>query len=313
MKLAVIFNGQGAHYQNMGLDFYEQYSQAQETLSIAEEVTEYPIVSWLSQENTLNKTKYAQPAITATSLAIYNSIAPKLPVIDYMAGLSLGEYSALIASGMLSMEDGFRLNKERGLIMGNVCQDISENNPKYMAAVLKTPVAVIETIADDVLDLYIANYNSENQTIIAGSRESIQLFNQLSKERGYKKTMPLKLEGPFHTPFMNDAVSPYRDVLSEFTFNESNMPVISNTTLEPHTPETVKETLISHLTCSVRWAETITLLKDKGVTHILQIGPGDTLVKMLKRDKVPVHSLVIDSVDDVNQLEEFFNKGDIND
>lgn len=313
MKLAVIFNGQGAHYQNMGLDFYKQYSQAQQTFSIVEEVTEYPILSWLSQDSELEKTKYAQPAITATSLAIFNSIASELPVIDYMAGLSLGEYTALIASGMLSMEDGFRLNKERGLVMGEVCQEISKHHPKYMAAVLKTPVEVIKSIVNEVDDLFIANYNSENQTIIAGSKESIDTFNQLSKDKGYKKTMPLKLEGPFHTPFMKEASEPYREVLNKFTFNESDIPVISNTTLEPHTSESVKETLISHLTHSVRWAETISLLIDKGVTHILQIGPGDTLVKMLKRDKVSVNTLVIDSVEDIDQLSDFLNKGDIND
>lgn len=313
MKLAVLFNGQGAHYQNMGLDFYKQFSQAQETFHIAQEATGYPIISWISKDSGLEKTKYAQPVISATSLAIFNSIAKKLPAIAYMAGLSLGEYTALMASEMLSMEAGFHLNKERGLVMGELCQVISANHPKHMAAVLNTPIEVINRLVEEIDNLFIANYNSQSQTVIAGTKASIDKFNRLSKDRGYKKTMPLKLEGPFHTPYMSDAIEPYRQVLDGYTFQSSKISVISNTTLDVHTPESVKETLVSHLTEPVRWAETISLLVNQGVTHILQIGPGDTLVKMLIRDKVSVNTLVVDSVEDVNQLNDFLKKGEIND
>lgn|SRR5699024_1411032 len=302
MKLAVIFNGQGSHYKDMGLDFYETFDEAKQVIQVAEKITGYPIHSWLSNPKPLAQTKYAQPTITATSLAIYNSIAHHLPAIAFMAGLSLGEYTSLVASGMLTLEQGLRLNKERGYIMGEVCERISQVDPKSMAAVLQVPRDVVESLVSGLEDITIANYNSKQQIIVAGTKVSINQLNSALKDQGYKRTMPLKLEGPFHTPYMSEATKPYQTVLKAVQFNEEDVPVISNTTLKPHTSETVKKTLVKHLTEPVRWSETIDYFVKQGVTHIVQIGPSETLAKMIRRDKIDVKVIVIDSVEDISKL-----------
>lgn len=303
MKLAVIFNGQGSHYEKMGLDFYETFDEAKQVIQTAEEVTGYPILSWLSNPKPLAQTKYAQPTITATSLAIYNSIAHNLPAIAFMAGLSLGEYTSLVASGMLTLEQGLRLNKERGQIMGEVCKRINQADPKSMGAVLKVPEEVVESLVSEIEDLTIANYNSKEQIIVSGTKASMNQLNKTLKDQGYKRTMPLKLEGPFHTPYMFEATELYQDVLKSIQFNEADVPVISNTTLKPHTPDTVKKTLVRHLTEPVHWVETIDYFVKQGVTHVIQIGPSATLEKMMKRDKVNVEVIVIDSIEDISKLE----------
>src|SRR5690625_3294840 len=138
MSLAVIFNGQGAHYQEMGQDFVEVYPEAKALYEKVELLTDYPVRQWITEDfEALEETRHAQVAIAATSLAIYESIQAKLPAIDYMAGLSLGEYSSLIASGMLSLEEGFSLIKTRGQLMTNHCQTLRESSDIVMAAVMK--------------------------------------------------------------------------------------------------------------------------------------------------------------------------------
>ncbi len=310
MSVAVIFNGQGAHYAQMGLDFKAAYPEAQQTFEKAEAITGYPISEWLSDDMTpFQQTQYAQVAITATSLAIYNSIKTKLPVMSYMAGLSLGEYTSLIAGEMLSFEEGMQLIKQRGQLMTQHCAALREEQDIAMEAVMNVPLHEVRELIAEVNDgaekLFVANLNSSTQIIIAGSTDSIAEFKALAKDRGYKRMMPLKVEGPFHTPYMAPVAEPFAQVLDDITFHEGNVPVISNTTVEPHTPETVKEDLTKHLVESVRWRETIDYLVDHGVEKLIQIGPGKTLANLLKREPNAPATLVIDKVEDLDKLEDF--------
>ncbi len=310
MSLAIIFNGQGAHYAGMGQDFAESFKDAAAIFEQAEEVTGYPVREWITKDlDALQQTQYAQVAITATSLAIFESIKEKLPAVTYMAGLSLGEYSALIASGMLGREDGFRLIKTRGALMTKHCQTLREDSDVVMEAVLKMPLTEIQSVLEEVYQskdqVYLANLNSSTQVTIAGPTESVDYFNELAREKGYKKMMPLKVEGPFHTPYMEPVCEPYREAISEFSFNEGEVPVISNTTLAIHTPKEVKELLVRHLVEPVRWHETIEYLVDQGVTKVIQIGPGKTLANLLKREANAPETLVIDTVEDVEKIADF--------
>lgn len=316
MKLAIIFNGQGAHYEGMGLDFQAEYAKAKEEFALAETITEgMPIRQWIESDiDQLKATRHAQVAITATSLAIYNSIAPNLPAISFMAGLSLGEYTALMASGMLPKEAGYQLLKSRGDIMSKHCEVLSQNTPVQMLAVMQMPFEAIEALVKEINEthdeLYIANINSSQQVILAGTDITTTLFKNRAKELGYKKTMPLKVEGPFHSPLMSETSEPFAEVLAGVEFVESAIPVISNTTVTAHDVSNIKELLVRHLTEPVKWRQTIDYFLEQGVTHIIQIGPGKTLAQLLKREKGTPACLVIDKIEDVAEIQPFLNGGE---
>ena len=310
MSLAIIFNGQGAQYKEMGQDFARTFPEARAVYEKIETLTNYPVRQWITDDfEALQETRYAQVAIAATSLAIYESIQAKLPAIDYMAGLSLGEYSSLIASGMLSLEEGFSLIKTRGQLMTNHCQTLRESSDIVMAAVMKMPLEEIQAVLKEVNKaeekLYLANLNSSTQVTIAGTTEAFNQFKEIARTRGYKKIMPLKVEGPFHTPYMDAVCAPYDEALAPLSFSEGEVLVLSNTTVKPHQTEKVKELLVRHLVEPVRWQETIASMKTFGVTKIIQIGPGKTLANLLKREPEAPDTLVVDKVADVEEIEEF--------
>lgn len=310
MKLAVIFNGQGAHYQGMGLDFATQSQVSSDIYERFETQSQLPIRHWISEDIAqLNQTRHAQPSIVATSLAIYERIRTELPAIHFMAGLSLGEYSALIASGMLSLEDGISLLQKRGELMSRHCATLAEHAPAQMVVVMGTSVSELERLlaeySTELPNIYIANLNSNQQTILAGDQAQMATFTDVLKANGIKKVMPLKVEGPFHSPLIEPVCEPFAEVLVEIPFHGGNVPVISNTTLLPHGVDTVKSVLVDHLVSPVRWQETIDYFVRKGVTHLIQIGPGNTLAQLLRRQEDAPQCLVIDKVDDVEKLRDF--------
>jgi len=310
MSIAVIFNGQGAHYQGMGEDFAESFPEARAVYEKASALTTYPVRQLTTGDfSSLSQTRYAQVAIAATSLAIYESVESQLPAISYMAGLSLGEYSSLMASGMLSFEDGFTLLKERGELMATHCEALRETADITMAAVIQMPLSEIKAVIAEVNQpkeqLYLANLNSSTQVTIAGTKEAVAQFKKRARKQGYKKIMPLKVEGPFHSPYMEPICEPYADILTDISFQDGEVPVISNTVVKPHTPAHIKDLLVRHLVEPVRWQETIDYFKDQGVTKLIQIGPGKTLANLLKRETDAPETLVIDTVDDLNELESF--------
>lgn len=310
MSLAIIFNGQGAHYQGMGQDFVETEPKARAVYEKVETLTGYPIRQWIMDDSdALKETRYAQVAIAATSLAIYESIQAKLPAIDYMAGLSLGEYSSLIASGMLSFEEGIQLLKERGQLMTAHCQKLRESSDIVMEAVLKMPLDEIQAVIDEVNkeeeQLYLANLNSSTQVTIAGTTEAVTQFKEIARNRGHKKSMPLKVEGPFHSPYMAPVCPEFEEALTKVTFQEKDIPVISNTVVKPHTEDEVKDLLVRHLVEPVRWQETIDYMVAQGVDKVIQIGPGKTLANLLKREPNAPEYLVVDKVSDIEKIEEF--------
>ncbi len=310
MSLAIIFNGQGAHYEGMGLDFAEKYPEAQKVYEKVETLTDYPIREIIKEDvEFLEQTRYAQVAIAATSLAIYKSIEKQLPAIDFMAGLSLGEYSSLIASGMLTFDEGFDVLKKRGQLMSDQCQTLGESSDIVMEVVLRMPLDEIKEVLAEVneaaTELYLANLNSSQQVIIAGTQAAVDRFKEIAREKGYKRMMPLKVEGPFHSPYMEAVCEPYADVLAGISLHEGKISVISNTTVEPHSVDKLKDLLVRHLVEPVQWEATIQYMINHGVTKVIQIGPGKTLANLLKREPNAPEALVIDKVDDLNKLTEF--------
>lgn len=314
MNLAIIFNGQGAHYEGMGMDFAASYEEAKRVFDDAEQITNLPIQTWIHSDITqLALTKHAQPSIVATSLAIFESIKTKLPAITFMAGLSLGEYSSLIASGILEFNQGMELVKQRGELMSQYCEQIEQEASYQMAAVINMPIEAIENLVNDIHTdenpLYVANYNSPTQIVIAGSKEAIKNFKKEAKDLGYRKVIPLKVEGPFHTPIMHGVQDGFKQVLTDTVFHEGSIPVISNVNIENHTLNTIKELLNDHLVNPVKWYQTIHRMKDEGITHIIQIGPGNTLAKLMANDEDAPEVLVIDKIEDITELDQWLNSG----
>ena len=310
MSIAVIFNGQGAHYEGMGQDFVQEFKEAQAVYESVEAITGYPVREWITTDfDALKETRYAQVAIAATSLAILESIEEKLPAIDFMAGLSLGEYSALIASGAVQVDEGFELLKTRGELMTAHCETLRETSELAMDAVMKMPFEDIQAVVAEVNaeeeQLYIAHINSSAQVTVAGTEEATIQFKTLAREQGFKRIMPLQVEGPFHTPYMAPVCNPFSEALEKVTFREMEVPGVSNTTVTPHTTESVRELLVRHLVEPVRWKETIDYLVAEGVTKVIQIGPGKTLANLLKREENAPETLVIDKVEDVEKIESF--------
>lgn len=310
MSLAIIFNGQGAHYKGMGLDFVKAYPEAEQTFDQAEQITGYPLRKWLADDIApLAQTQYAQVAIAATSLAIYHSIQAELPDISHMAGLSLGEYTSLIAGELLGFEEGMKLIQKRGQLMTSHCETLREESDIVMEAVMKMPLDEVRTVLAEINEsaekVFLANINSSTQITIAGTTEAVDEFKLLAKERGYKRMMPLKVEGPFHTPYMAPVAEPFQEALEEVTFQEPTIPIISNTTVQPHNVVDIRDWLTRHLTESVRWQETMDHFMSKGVDKVIQIGPGKTLANLLKRETNASEILVLDKIDDLEKLADF--------
>lgn len=313
MKLAVIFNGQGAHYQGMGLDFTRNHQVSQTIFEEAESILDLPIRQWIAEDIERFKcTKNAQPGILVTSLAIYKTIEKQLPAIQYMAGLSLGEYTALIAAGYLSFAEGLNLVKTRGQLMSQHCQDLALDMDIQMAAVMAMPQSQIEELVKELhseaTPIYLANYNSADQIVVAGSAEAINQFKQEAQNQGYRKVIPLKVEGPFHTPMMAEVQASFRQALDRVDFNEGHVAVVANIDSQVHDLHLIREKLENHLSHPVRWSQTIEFFKRSGVTHILQIGPGHTLAKLLGESS-DFSVYVIDKVSDLQGLEEFLQGG----
>lgn len=310
MSLAIIFNGQGAHYQGMGQDFVKEFTEAEVIYEKVEKLSGYSIKQMINKDiKKLEQTRYAQIGIVATSLAIYKSIEKELPAPDFMAGLSLGEYSALIASESLSLEAGFEILKKRGQLMADHCKSLRESSNLGMEVVLAMPLEKVKNIITEINkeaeELYVANINSTQQIILAGTKDSLTRFKKLANRKGYRKMMPLKVEGPFHSPYMEAIYQPYEEILEKIIFHEGKTPVISNTVVKEHTVNEIKERLVRHLIEPVRWQETIQYMMDSGVKKIIQIGPGKTLGNLLKREEKAPDYLVIDQVNDLNKMQKF--------
>ena len=197
---------------------------------------------------------------------------------------------------------------QRGELMSAHCALLAEESPAEMVAVMGVSQESLQSLLDEkgLADkVYIANINSTQQLILAGRSEDIASFKLIAKEHGIKKLLPLKVEGPFHSPLMEAVCEPFGKVLDGIAIEEGQVPVISNTTLEPHQSATVKDVLVRHLVEPVQWRQTIDYLVNEGITHIVQIGPGNTLAQLLKREENAPQCIVVDKVADVELLKQF--------
>ena len=287
MKRAFLFPGQGAQVVGMGKDIYEKYEEARKIYDKANEITKMDVkkICFEGPEEELNKTENTQIAILTTSLAILEVLKSKNIEADVAVGLSLGEYGALIYSGIISLEDGLKLIQKRGYYMGNLLPD----EEFAMAAVIGLDSSKIEDVCQNIAKegkfIVPANYNCKVQTVISGEKEAIEEATEKLKEAGAKRVIPLKTSGPFHTSKLEKAKEAYEKELENISFNEGKAKVIKNIDGTYYTKnDNIKEILSKHIISPVRFDKAIELMKEEKIEEYVEIGPGRALTGFIKKD-----------------------------
>ena len=280
-KTFFMFPGQGAQFVGMGKAMYDKYEKAREIFDIAGKATGLDIAALCFEENDkLNITEYTQIAMLTVEAAIYAVMEEKGLKCDYTAGLSLGEYGALIAAGVLSYEDAFKVVRQRGIFM-------QEAVPVggAMAAVLGMDAGVIEKICNETEGyVSIANYNCPGQIVITGEEAAVGKASEALKEAGAKRVVPLNVSGPFHSKMLEPAGERLGRVIDETTINEVKVPYVSNVTAQLVTDTVnIRELLVKQISSSVRWQQTIELMIESGVDTFVEIGPGKTLSGFMRK------------------------------
>lgn len=273
---AFVFPGQGAQFVGMGKDLYENNEQARQLMDRANEILGFSItdIMFNGTDEDLKQTAVTQPAVFLHSVALAAALGKEFNP-DMVAGHSLGEFSALVAAGALSFEDGLRLVSARAQAMQKAC----EINPSTMAAVLALPDEKVEEICKDVEGTVVcANYNCPGQIVISGENEAIDKACEKLLAAGAKRALKLKVGGGFHSPCMEPARAQLAKAIESTVFNVPRCPVYQNVDAKPHTePEEIKANLIAQLTAPVRWTKSVENMIADGATEFVELGPGKVL------------------------------------
>ncbi|HFI0076502.1 TPA: ACP S-malonyltransferase [Streptococcus suis] len=285
-KTAFLFAGQGSQTVGMARDLYENYPIVRETFDQASQILGYDIRDLIdNQEDKLHQTRYTQPAILTTSVAIFRLLEEEGVQPDMVAGLSLGEYSALVASGALAFEDAIALIAKRGEYM----EMAAPAGTGKMVAVLNTDVNLIEEICSTVTSGIVspANYNTPAQIVIGGEVAAVDEAVELLKEAGVKRMIPLNVSGPFHTALLRPASEQLAQALEEVEFSDFQVELVGNTEAKVMKKEDIKSLLTRQVMEPVRFYESIASMQEAGVTNFIEIGPGKVLAGFIKKiDKI---------------------------
>ncbi|MBF0788138.1 MULTISPECIES: ACP S-malonyltransferase [unclassified Streptococcus] len=282
-KTAYLFAGQGAQYLGMGRDLYDQYEIVRITFDEATSALGYNVRELIdSDEKKLNQTRYTQPAILTTSVAIWRLLQEKGARADMVAGLSLGEYSALVASGALEFKEAVALVAKRGEYM----ELAAPAGSGKMVAVLNADVEMIEKACQSASHYGIvapANYNTPAQIVIGGEVTAVDVAVNLLKDAGVKRMIPLNVSGPFHTALLQPASERLGEALASVSFRDFDIPLVGNTLAQVMTKEEIVPLLTRQVKEPVRFYDSVACLQEAGVTDFVEIGPGAVLSGFLKK------------------------------
>lgn len=299
-KIAFVFPGQGAQYTGMGKDFYEQIPECREVFELASKVTGLDLPKLCFEENEeLHITEYTQIAMLTVEAAILKALQKRGITSNVNAGLSLGEYGALIASEVLSLSDAFQVGRQRGILMQEAVPDGGA-----MTAVLGLEETKIKEICDNTAGIVsVANYNCPGQIVITGEADAVCRASESMKEAGARRCVPLKVSGPFHSEMLQGAGEALGKVLESVSIQKIETPYITNVTAEyVAEPEKVKELLKRQVSSSVLWMQSVEAMIKDGIEIFIEIGPGKTLSGFLRKINRNVTGMNIEKIEDLEKV-----------
>ena len=299
-KIAFVFPGQGAQYTGMAKDFYEKYAVSRKVFENASKASGLDVEALCFEENDrLNITEYTQIAMLTAEIAILRAVEEAGIRSQVNAGLSLGEYGALVASGVMKEEDAFTVVRKRGIFM-------QEAYPTggAMSAVLGTDAELIEKICNETQGIVsIANYNCPGQIVITGEETAVAAAGEALKAAGARRVIPLKVSGPFHCELLKGAGEKLGQELEKVEIQSFTVPYVTNVTAQYVTgPEQVKELLVSQVSSSVRWQQSVENMIRQGVDTFVEIGPGRTLAGFMRKIDRNVKVYNIQTVEDAEKV-----------
>ena len=302
-RIAFIFPGQGAQKAGMGKDFYDGTSTAKEIFDRASGLLGFSMPELCFTENDrLDITEYTQAAMVTTSIAMMKVLMEETGIQpDVTAGLSLGEYCALYAAGVMSAEDAITTVRKRGILM----QEAVPVGIGAMAAVLAMEAEKIEEVLKEIPDVWIANYNCPGQIVISGKKEAVETACEKLKAAGAKRTIMLNVSGPFHSGMLKEAGDQLGEFLEGIEIQNPRIPYVANVTAAYVTEkEEVKPLLAKQVSSSVKWEQSVRAMLADGVDTFVEIGPGKTLAGFIKKITKDVKVVNIDSMEAVRALKE---------
>ncbi|KTD86176.1 ACP S-malonyltransferase [Paenibacillus etheri] len=304
-KIAFVFPGQGAQAVGMGKDVYDALPNSRAVFEKGDEVLGFPLSKLVFEgpDSELKQTVNTQPALLTASVAYLEALREQGLKPDYVAGHSLGEYSALVAAGVLSYEDAVTLVRLRGRFM----EEAVPGGQGAMAAVLgaeREALAVLcQTVSEESGVVELANVNCPGQIVVSGSQEGVNGVVQRVKEAGGKRAIPLEVSGPFHSSMMRAAADRLAEELKKVTFNTPNVPVIVNVTASPVTdPEEIRELLVRQVYSPVLWQDSIEWLIADGVDTFVEIGSGSVLAGLIRKIDKTVKVININTLESVQTV-----------
>lgn len=305
-KIAFIFPGQGAQTTGMGQDFYQETETGREMFEKASEILGFSMTDLCfdpAQTDRLNITEYTQPAMVTASLAMMRVFMERTGIRpDVAAGLSLGEYPAMAAAGVMSDEDAIRTVRQRGILM----QGEVPVGQGAMSAVLAMDAEKIEEVIAPIEGVQIANYNCPGQIVITGEKAAVDAAAAACSEAGAKRCVPLKVSGPFHSAMLKGAGEKLADALESVEIHDIRVPYITNVTADyVKSPADVKDYLTQQVSSSVRWQQTIERLIADGADEFVEIGPGRSLSGFMRKINRDVKVVNIDKLED---FEKYVNR-----
>lgn len=301
-KIAFIYPGQGAQKYLMGKDFYDTFPAAKAVFDKADELLDISVTQLcFTEDERLNQTAYTQAALVTTCLAMTAVLNEQGFTPDVTAGLSLGEYAAIAAAGGFTYEEAIKTVRARGIYM----EEAVPGGKGSMAAVLGMEAEAIEAVLADIEGAHIANYNCPGQIVITGMKEAVEVACEKLKEAGAKRCLPLNVSGPFHSPYLSGAGEKLGEFMKDMELTPLKVPYVTNVTAEFVSDSAQsKELLISQVSSSVRWQQSVEKMIAEGVDTFVEIGPGKTLAGFIKKINKDVKVININQVEDIEVLKQ---------
>ncbi|MBK15780.1 MAG: [acyl-carrier-protein] S-malonyltransferase [Chloroflexi bacterium] len=301
---AYLFPGQGSQKVGMGLSFFEKSPNVKKLFHRIDEILDKPLskIIFYGPEEELNKTENAQPSIMAASLAaiitMQESLKNNMPAPAFVAGHSLGEFTAIAATNALDIDSCVYLVQERANLMQKACNE----NPGTMAAILGLHIEEIQKI-ETQFDIHISNINTQEQIVISGEEKEVQNAILMAKNLKARKSIMLNVNGAFHSPLMKSTIPEFKKFVKKLDFKNPNIPIVANITGKPiFDSDSIQKEIVSQICECVQWEKTMKFMIEDGITNFIEIGPGTALSSMAKRMGKNLNTLSIQNIEDIKKI-----------